>query len=207
MLQRIYKLLCKLYELEAEFKIEDFLIKQAPEILISGTKKISHRTPSREAVFVHQLNGAVEIGLFVHPDILQRLKTKHYSNDDLACAIEGVSHFIYLVECIKSARQCSQLELELQGEIDKFVLLHLFAANQQTLSPKLFKELFESFAFDDRLTEDELERYETAHHFAVKYCQRLRDSCFFPLRVSKLIANIRPFFRQNLQGKLNQVIP
>src|SRR5690606_22268107 len=40
---------------------------------------------------------------------------------EAAClATEGVSHFLYVIFRARSAGQVSQLELELQGEVDKY---------------------------------------------------------------------------------------
>ena len=43
--------------------------------------------------------------------------------DALCQIIEGVSHFVYVVERARVGREATQLELELQAEVDKWVVL------------------------------------------------------------------------------------
>lgn len=43
--------------------------------------------------------------------------------DTLCQIIEGVSHFVYVVERARMGRAATQLELEVQAEVDKWVVL------------------------------------------------------------------------------------
>ena len=45
------------------------------------------------------------------------------SLDPLCQIIEGVSHFVYLADRASLGREATQLELELQAEVDKYVIL------------------------------------------------------------------------------------
>ena len=57
--------------------------------------------------------------------------------DPFCVAAEEVSHFVYLFFCARAARQVTQLELELQGEVDKYLssVFLLCLQNEGAVSP------------------------------------------------------------------------
>ena len=58
--------------------------------------------------------------------------------------IEGVSHFVYVADRARRKLPATQLELELQAEIDKYVLLVLQRERFDTLVARAFHaRLFE----------------------------------------------------------------
>lgn len=208
MLQKLYSLLRTLYNLhDLPVSVEPFFINDIPRSY-SGIQRTGNRMPTREAVFSVTHGNDVEIGIYLHPSIRKRLSRGEIRFDDLACAAEGISHFLYLADRGLQRRCCSQLELELQGEIDKFLLLHLMSLELHgRVCPNLFARQFEHVTYDDRLSREERERYETANHFAAKYCYELRNRCFFPYRPQVLVEEVRPFFEEDLRGKLKNLIP
>lgn len=187
--------------------IRPFLLTHPPFSSYGG-RTVGHRDQQREAVFVRECNNDMDIGLYVDPRIVDRLEHAQHSLDDIACAGEGVSHFLYLTHRWEERRQCSLLELELQGEVDKFVLLNLLTMqNHKQGNHTLFTQQFERAHFDAGLTQEERDRYETASHFAAKFCERLLHECFFPYRPERLMKTIQPFFLKNLSAKLEGLIP
>ena len=203
----LYAALCSLYGRPLRVDIEHFLVMAAPaETGIA----VGNRLPEREALFIRSSDEGIELGLYLAPEIVAALEF-HDPLDRLeafACAAEGVSHFLYVVDRVEEGRSVSQLELELQGEVDKFLLLHLFAAGRRgEIGPELFQRQFERHGFDPRLSPAELERYESASHFAAKYCATLLARCFNPLRRSELAARARQFFACGLRDKLALVTP
>jgi hypothetical protein len=87
---------------------------------------------------------------------------------------EGVSHFVYVANRARQELPSTQLELELQAEVDKFVLLVL---------EQLPYDRAEAFEMHARLYEDvrylheagtELgDRYRTANDLAARFVRRL----------------------------------
>ena len=82
---------------------------------------------SDEQVFVVQEDGGVRIGLFIDQRVLDRLQRHdpldaldERNLDDFCTALEGVSHFHYLIWSFARGRSVSLLELELQAEVDKY---------------------------------------------------------------------------------------
>ena len=127
-------------------------------------------------------HGDIELSVFLDAALLARLEATDplnaLQNDNLAdfcIAAEGVSHFVHLIWRAEHARQTTQFELELQAEIDKFLLATLLLREQQTMQPgpELHRKLFERIRFHDALDAVALGRYRDANHYAGKYCRHL----------------------------------
>ena len=78
-------------------------------------------------MFVVEDEQGVRLGLFIESGVLDRLARRDplqaLDEDNLAdfcTALEGVSHFHYLVWSLARGRNVSLLELELQAEVDKY---------------------------------------------------------------------------------------
>ena len=123
---------------------------------------------SREVVLIRESAGELEIALVLPPE------SKHIPEggalDDVWLQVaEGVSHFIYLVERARVNLPVTQLELELQAEVDKFVLSLEFA----TEPARLLDRMFDSPHFlDDEGTESG-DRYRLAHRLAARFVSRV----------------------------------
>ena len=116
--------------------------------------------------------GSLSISVFLDAGVLERLQRRDPlvaldddALDALGLIIEGVSHFVCLIWHAQAGRSCTQFELELQAEIDKFALMHELLREQRGRAPAdLRQRLFELtgvFTVDgkplDKLNE---ERYE-----------------------------------------------
>lgn len=202
----LYRMLCRLYRVEDAPEIEHYLLMAAPG---SGLL-VGHADISREALLVRETPEALELGLFVDPAIVAALEEGGALTDmdALACAAEGASHFLYVADRAAKERRVSCLELELQGEVDKFLLIHLIAADEgRSVPPELFERQFEHYAFGAGLSPDEIDRYATASHFAAKYCAWLKTRCFNPLRRAELERQARGFFELDFAGKVARLLP
>ena len=202
----LYRMLCRLYRVEDAPEIEHYLLMAAP----GAGLLVGHADISREALLVRETPEALELGLFVDPAIVAALEGGG-ALDDLdafSCAAEGASHFLYVADRAAKERRVSCLELELQGEVDKFLLIHLIAAGEGgAVAPEFFERQFEHHAFGAGLSPDEVDRYATASHFAAKYCSWLRTRCFNPLRRAELERQARDFFALDFAGKVARLLP
>jgi hypothetical protein len=103
----------------------------------------------------------------------------------------------------------SQLELETQAEVDKYVAT-LFLLGEQTAGrfpARLHQWLFERTAFDRNLDAAELHRYRTANGYAARYCRRLEER-FLKRRnpaLESFLREIRCFYRLGTQSKLRRI--
>ncbi len=123
----------------------------------------------REVLYVRDDGQEVEVALRV-PGAAPRAG----ANDVWLQLLEGVSHFVYLAERVRTGLPATQLELELQAEVDKFVFLALDAGgsippNAQTLHFRIF----EHATFLDPHGTEAGERYRLANHLAARLSGRL----------------------------------
>jgi hypothetical protein len=202
--------LAGLYDAPADQDVHDFLITDAAH---AAALQGAARPPTDEQLLIAESEEGVEISLYVDAAVLQRLAThcplRQLSEDNLAdfcTALEGVSHFHYFVWCAVRERSVSLLELELQGEVDKYAsALQLTLAQRDGRFPaELFHRLFESVGFLPNLSEAERARYEEAHHFAARFCRRLEDR-FLRCRRARpeaMLAELRAFYRLGRHAKL-----
>ena len=113
--------------------------------------------------------------------------------------LEGVSHFVYIVERARTGLPATQLELELQAEVDKFVLLALeldaFGAAQ---ADSLHELLYERVSFLHAPDTEAGERYRLANQLAARFVRRVVDAEPRELRLSLL----RRFYRSGQTEKI-----
>jgi hypothetical protein len=122
LLRRMQSLLAGLYDAPVEHDAEDFLVSDPKRL-----REIVGEPRSDEQVFVVEHDGEVRIGLFIDQRVLDRLQRRDPLDaldednlNDFCTALEGVSHFHYLIWSCARGRSVSLLELELQAEVDKY---------------------------------------------------------------------------------------
>lgn len=214
LLHRMQSLLTRLYDAPVEHDAEDFLIsdpRQLREVVGDSDGPISD-----EQVFVVQEEGGVRIGLFIDGRVLERLErhdplqTLDQRNlHDFCTALEGVSHFHYLIWSVARGRPVSLLELELQAEVDKYATaLSLMTQQRGGAFPSaLHAQLFGDVSFLPQLDETSRRRYEEANRHAARYCRSLDQRYLNPRRwqPEKWLAELRRFFRCGHQEKIRQL--
>src|SRR5205823_13957481 len=112
----------------------------------------------------------------------------------------GVSHFIYAALCARAERPVTQLELELQAEVDKYVtcLLQTDFASSSALRRRLFVDC----AYEPDLDRDEHERYRAANDNAARYAAWLEAEYVVPRKIPEMLGELRRFYREALAAKL-----
>jgi len=124
---------------------------------------------SREVVLLRESAGELEIALVLPPES-KRIPAGGALEDVWLQVAEGVSHFLYLVERARVSLPVTKLELELQAEVDKFVLSLGFSADNQR---ELLDRLFDSPRFLDPEESEAGARYRLAHHLAARFVSRV----------------------------------
>jgi len=157
------------------------------------------REGEREELLVRETDdGALEVGLR-----LPQLGDAGDGLDTLCQIIEGVSHFVYVVERARTGRSTTQLELELQAEVDKWVVL---AASMRTFgvegSAKLRARLYEQVAYEHDGESELGERYRVANDVAHRFVRRLERDFVSRSRFGELRSQLRLFFELGQQEKL-----
>ena len=170
------------------------------------------RKDGPEELVVIENGGDVEIGLFVDDAVVRELgqpqaEWTHRRLEAHCQAVEGVSHFLYLAHRAQQDRPVSQLELELQAEIDKFatVLLSLWGAGRREAVSELRERLFERVSFADHLGPEQRERYEKANFLARLYCRFLETRYVMRNSIEGFLSDLRRMYRLGAAEKLSYV--
>jgi len=193
------------YALEHDAPVTEFLIPEGDAAAYPGDGSRTLVTLEGDEVSLGVvLEGAVTDGLAradprVHLD---------HSNLGPFCALtEEVSHFVYLLFCARSSRTVTQLELELQGEVDKYLnaAFLLSLQNEGAVSSGLRGLLFRRYRLADDLPAERSERYRTASDLAYRYCGFLEDRFLRPSRLADLLREARRFYRLGQREKLERI--
>jgi hypothetical protein len=214
LLRRMQSLLTRLYDAPVDHDAEDFLIsdpRRLREVVGEQGGPLSD-----EQVFVVQEDGGVRIGLFIDERVLARLERRdpHEALDeenlhDFCTALEGVSHFHYLIWSLARGRPVSLLELELQAEVDKYATALALITQQRAgaFPGALHARMFSGVSFLPELDETSRRRYEEANRHAARYCRSLDQRYLHPRRSQpeKWLVELRRFFRCGYQEKIRQL--
>jgi len=146
----------------------------------------------RETLLVRESDSAVELALVVPTEA-----PCAGANDTWLQLLEGVSHFVYVVERVRTGLPTTQLELELQAEVDKFVLLGLEPGSDPLTARRLHTHLYEGGRFLDASGTEAGERYRLANDLAARLSARLlgRDQ-------GEARALLRRFYRAGQTDKI-----
>jgi hypothetical protein len=149
------------YHLEAAPDVDDF-VRDAP-------------TGMREMVLVRETPEGLELAVML-PSAARFEEPGPASTieDGLLQAIEGVSHFLFLSERARTELPTTHLELELQAEIDKFVLLALSDEGvTSAFAARLHSALYGGGRFLHAPDTEAGVRYRLANDLAARLSSRL----------------------------------
>lgn len=198
---QIQGLLAAIYDLPVVHEIGDFLFTDRR--LLPAELRAN---AADEQVLVSEGSQSAAIGVFVDACVLQRLERtnpmRRLDGDNIAdfwTALEGVSHFMYLVFNAGHDRPVSLLELELQAEVDKYVgSLWLLRAQGPARFPReLHRLLFERAQVDPLLAGERAGLYQRANGYAARFCRRLERQLTTRRNglARDMLAELRRFYR------------
>lgn len=206
MLSRVQRGLEALYRIETGVAVDDFVIDESTRNALGTERK------PREQLLVQQTEGELSLALFVDPAAVENLE-RHDPGDhlgdhnlgDFLLVVEGVSHFIYAITCARQGRVVTQLELELQAEIDKYITCLLVSYPGADVSAALRSRLFGEPYYEPDLDEDELSRYRAANDNAHRYAAWLETAFLATRRIPEMLGELRRFYRHSLPHKLARI--
>ena len=194
-----------LYALPAEAPVTDFLIteEQASRWPGGGSRTLVTQDGDMVSVGV-----VLEAGLgpsLTEADPRVRLNTGNLG--PFSTLTEEVSHFLYLLYCARTDRSTTQLELELQGEVDKYLTAAFFLSlqNEGAVSVRLRELLFQRYRLAGGLSAEQAQRYRAANDLAYRYCGFLERRFLRPSRVEELAQEARRFYRLGQREKLERI--
>lgn len=214
LLQRMQSLLARLYDAPIEHDVRRFVFSDRPRLAaVLGPR--AHEASDEQVLVTHDEEG-VRVGVFIDQSVLDRLDSRdpHAALDDAnlsdyCTALEGVSHFHYLMWSLARGRAVSLLELELQAEVDKYTcaLSLLVQQHNGRFPDALHGRLFNAVSFLPQADAASQRRYEEANRHAARYCRAL-DERYLKGRRSRpeaWMAELRRFFRCGHQEKIRQL--
>lgn len=192
--------LAEIYDLADTPDVAGFLIPHA-------------RCAADEQLLVAEEGDTLSMALYIDPAVLERLACRDpYSSlsganlADYLTAAEGVSHFVYLAWNASYDKPVTLLELELQAEIDKYVLCAWLLREQGEgrFPRELHHVLFERARVDPAIAGDRTGLYRMASRYAGRFCRRIANRLESKARNAsrELLAELRRFYRLGNQRKL-----
>jgi hypothetical protein len=194
-----------LYALEPEAPVSEFLVSHDEAASYPG---------GGSRTLLAQDGDGVSLGVVLDPDVGARLAERDprvqldaRNIDSFCAATEEVSHFVYLLFCARTERTVTQLELELQAEVDKYLsaAFLLSLQNEGAVSHRLKDLLFRDYRIPDTMGGERAERYRAASQFAYRYCRFLESRFLKPSRLADLVRESRRFYRLGQREKLEKI--
>jgi hypothetical protein len=209
MLSSILQHLDRLYDLELDLDIHDFLVDA------QTCTRLGHSS-ARASVLVHERHShdELELGVYIGEAELEQLskidltaQIHPESFELLVTAIEEVSHFAYLSFCASREKRVTQLELELQAEVDKFITATLLVAsrNRGRVPSGFLDRLFGDFEIRADVDAGSHERYAAAASFASRYCSYVVQDSLGGASLRALLPELRSFYRLTQGGKIGRI--
>jgi len=185
---RIQRGLENLYRLDRSADVEDFI-----------TRAHDHE---REALLLRETDEGIEVRLRI-PRLDPNESSGGSKLDSICQIIEGVSHFVYIAHRASREQETTQLELELQAEVDKYVVLAASLERfDESVSRRLREQLYEAVAFVYATDSVEGERYRLANERAWRFTGRLEREFVARGRYAELRAELHRFFHMVQWDKL-----
>ena len=211
LLNELQQLLARLYRLEVDTDIYDFLVTD--QVVLDAV--IDPDAPRAEEMLLIHEDGdtaSLDVSLYLDARMLDRLAladpAAHLHAEDLGdfCTVlEGVSHFMYLVWNAVQHRSITQLELEVQAEIDKYVSARVLLEAQAQSRQSLVDDLFDSVTYRDDLPPERMTRYQEANQLAARYCHNLEQRFPATELAAPMLDELRDVYRMPQPAKLSHL--
>jgi hypothetical protein len=206
LLVEVQRRLETLYALEPQAPVTDFLVADEDAASLPGG---GSRTLVRHDGDDIALGVVLEAAVRAHLARRDPRVQLDQSNLGPFCTLaEEVSHFVYLLFCARSERSVTQLELELQGEVDKYLtaVFLLSRQNDGAVSTRLRDLLFRHYRLAQGLTAEQADRYRAASALAYRYCGWLEERFLRrPAGLADLAREARRFYRLGQREKLERI--
>ena len=213
-LARLQRQIERTYEITIPHAVADFVTRHDVNLGSAADGQAARAAPEKLLVVEHADEQTLDLALYLSPAVLDDLGRDDPTNrlhdgnlNVFLTALEGVSHFVYLLWNVRHCRSVSLMELELQAEVDKFVAASALYASQRggCVPPGLGGQLFDDQCFDRSLSEESLYRYEKANRYAGRYCRQLEVKFLSHRSRGGLVNELRRFYRLTRAQKLRHI--
>ncbi len=185
---------------------------QAPD----ARSEHSRPHPEPECLFIQQGGDTLEFTLYLDKTVMAAVSRHQETDqhtasadttaslDNLCTVMEGVSHAVCLLWHAHHERQIRPVDLELQAEIDKFLLL--LTSSERCLDRRqLHQQLFHQCRYVSEPGSELHARYRRANDFAADYCRWLVTQFIDNLDTSGLKTELARFYRLSGQAKFDRI--
>lgn len=160
----------------------------------------------RETLLVREADdGVFEVALKV-----QSLGERQFDLEDapqldrLCQLIEGVSHFVYFSHRAQGDRETTALEMEVQAEVDKYVILATsLGALDVRRSARLRQRLYDAVRYAHEAHTELGERYRVANRAAHRFVHHLERSYVAGGHFREMRTELRRFFHFGQSDKMH----
>jgi hypothetical protein len=203
--------LAEIYDLPSTPDIADFLMTDRASLA-----SFTDSRPTDEQLLLAEDGETLSMALYIDAAVLERLDRRdpfaeltHENLADYLTAAEGVSHFVYVAWNTGFDKPVTLLELELQAEVDKYVLgVWLLREQGDGRFPsELHRALFERTRVDPVAAAGRIGLYHTASNYAARFCRRVGALASAQRRGVRrdLLAELRRFYRWGNVRKLRHI--
>ncbi|MGC3979632.1 MAG: hypothetical protein QM808_00045 [Steroidobacteraceae bacterium] len=210
----LQRMLAEINDVPVEYCVTDFLINDAAHCGALLGRELTREED--EQVLISETEAGADLGVYIDKQVTARLTRNNplqcLSDDnlhDFCAAVEGISHFQYLIWCLQHSRQVSLLELELQAEVDKYAAATCLLLQQsRRFHAGLHRRLFAHATLLPTLDAASRHRYWEANRCAARFCRRNDErflSCRQP-RIECWLAELRTLFRCSNHQKLRRAL-
>lgn len=193
-LNTLQRVIQHVYEIDLRHRVADFTTSDP----VFARRFGSAHQPMEQLIF--RENGEdVDVSLYLDNKVVNALDTSTGppSMNMVCLAVEGVSHFVHFCWRSQYGVDVSLLELEIQAEVDKYVLLTDLYGEEG-----MHQRLFEEYLLQRGMSRQLEERYKSANRFAAKYCHRLKRDYIQPGRTEAMLNELRRFCRKTQREKI-----
>ncbi|MEM7468194.1 MAG: hypothetical protein AAF387_15080 [Pseudomonadota bacterium] len=203
--------IARLYETPVNFSIEDFLIT---DLAALGLRQQISSVKTAETLYLLETDDGINISLYLDQGIVDSLNESVASDQwkftdvkEYLLALEGVSHFQYLIWNAERDKSVTLFELELQAEVDKYVMASVALADRREghIPKDLYGYLFDSISYRNELSPEVARRYREANHYAGKYCRSLKSQYPNQHQQIDFLTELRQFYRLPCNEKVRRI--
>ncbi len=164
----------------------------------------AHEDPKgREVLMVRQGDEEIEIAL-VLPRQLMDATWETLTLDQRCQVVEGASHFLMVCDRARAERTTTQLELELQAEVDKWLVLSRGGRLDVEADAHLRGVLYEG-EFLHPANSEQGHRYRLANNLAARFVHKLSRAYVWTGKQLQMRGELLKFFRMTQEEKLRAV--
>ncbi len=203
--------LTEIYDLPVTPDVRDFLMTDR-----IGLGSVDDARASDEQLIVAEDGDTLSMALYIDAAVLERLERCDpfigLTQDNLAdylTVAEGVSHFVYVAWNTGYDKPVTLLELELQAEVDKYVLCVWLLREQGSgrFPRELHRTLFERARVDAVAAAGRVGLYHMASSYGARFCRRVAALLERKRHgvTRDLMAELRRFYRWGNVRKLRHI--